>query len=58
MSFLLYIIGFVVFISGLAWIATLLGVSQTYIVIGALTLLAVGIFTAFSATRSNDPPAA
>ncbi len=55
MSFLLYLVGFVVFIAGLAWLATVLGVSQTYIMIGAVTLLAIGIFTAFSAARSSDP---
>jgi len=54
MSFLLYIVGFVVFIAGLAWLATVLGVSQTYIMIGALILLAIGIVTA--AVRAKDPP--
>ena len=54
MSFLLYIVGFVVFIAGLAWLATVLGVSQTYIMIGAVILLAIGIFTA--AVRAKDPP--
>jgi hypothetical protein len=55
MSFLLYLVGFVVFIAGLAWLATVLGISQTYIMIGAVILLGIGIFTAVSATRSGDP---
>ena len=55
MSFLLYLIGFVVFIAGLGWIATLAGVSQTYILAGAVILLAIGIFTAASGTRVKDP---
>ena len=55
MSFLLYLVGFIVFIAGLAWLATVLGVSQTYIMIGAVMLLGIGIFTAVSATRSKDP---
>jgi positive regulator of sigma E activity len=55
MSFLLYLVGFVVFITGLAWLATVLGVSQTYIMLGAVILLAIGIFTAVSATRASDP---
>ena len=57
MSFLLYLIGFIVFIAGLAWLATVMGVSQTYIMIGAVILLGIGIFTAVSRTRSKDPPA-
>lgn len=58
MSFLLYIVGFIVFIAGLAWLATVLGVSQTYIMIGALILLGVGLFTGAVRTRAKDPPAA
>jgi len=55
MSFLLYLVGFIVFIAGLAWLATVAGISQTYIMIGAVILLGIGIFTALTRTRSNDP---
>ena len=58
MSFLLYMVGFIVFIAGLAWLATVVGVSQTYIMIGAVILLGLGIFTAVGRTRAKDPPAA
>ncbi len=58
MSFVLYLIGFIVFIAGLAWLATVLGVGQTYVMIGAVILLGIGIFTAAARTRSKDPPAA
>ena len=58
MSFLLYIIGFIVVIAGLGWLATVMGVSQTYILIGAVILLGFGIITAVSRTRHKDPPAA
>jgi apolipoprotein N-acyltransferase len=54
MSFLLYLVGFIVFVAGLAWLATVAGVSQTYIMIGALVLLAIGIFTAVSRTREKE----
>lgn len=54
MSFLLYFVGFIVFIAGLAWLATVMGVSQTYILIGAAILLCVGIFTAIAFTRVPD----
>jgi positive regulator of sigma E activity len=56
MSFMLYIIGFIVFIAGLAWLATVMGVSQTYIMIGAVILLGIGLFTAATRTRAKDPP--
>ncbi len=56
MSFLLYIIGFIVFIAGLAWLATVLGVSQTYIMIGAVILLGIGIFTGGTRTSAKGPP--
>ncbi len=56
MSFLLYLIGFIVFITGMAWIATLAGVSQTFIVSAALTLLLIAIFSA--AVRARDRPLA
>ena len=57
MSFALYLIGFIVFIAGLAWLATVMGVSQTYIMIGAVVLLGIGIFTAVGRTQPKDPPA-
>jgi energy-converting hydrogenase Eha subunit C len=56
MSFLLYMIGFIVFIAGLAWLATVAGVSQVFVTIGALVLLAIGIFTAIARIREKDPP--
>lgn len=56
MSFLLYMIGFIVFIAGLAWLATVAGVSQGFVTIGALVLLGVGIFTAVSRIREKEPP--
>ena len=54
MSFLLYIIGFIVFIAGLGWLATVAGVSQAYVMIGAVVLLAIGIYTAISRLREKD----
>jgi hypothetical protein len=53
MSFLLYLVGFVVFISGLAWVATMFGLSQAWILVGAALLLAVGVFTAIARTRES-----
>ncbi len=56
MSFALYMIGFIVFIAGLAWACMVAGVPQLYVLIGAVILLGVGIITAVSRTRAKDPP--
>ena len=54
MSFLLYVVGFIVFIAGFGWIATALGASQVYVLAGALLMLAVGIVTAALRSRDRD----
>jgi hypothetical protein len=56
MSFSLYMIGFVVFIAGIAWACMVAGVPQLYVLIGAVILLGIGIITAVSRTRAKDPP--
>ena len=56
MAFLLHLVGFVVFIAGLAWLATALGVSQAYILAGAGALLAIGIVTAVVQGSDRDVP--
>lgn len=55
MSFALYMLGFVLFLSGVAWAAVVAGVPHLYIGIGALILLGIGIFSAVAKTRSKDP---
>ncbi len=50
-----YLIGIVVLIVGLAWGASILGVSHTWIGVGALVLLGIGIATAVSRTRKPEP---
>jgi apolipoprotein N-acyltransferase len=56
-SFSLYVLGFVIFIAGVAWLLITLGVSTTYVFIAALILLGLGIATGASRTRAKDPPA-
>lgn len=58
MSFLLSMVGFIVLIAGLAWAATVAGLGQTYVLIGAVILLGLGIVTGVSRTRAKDPPGA
>ncbi|CAN7362099.1 hypothetical protein [Variovorax paradoxus] len=55
MSFVLYMIGFLIFLAGLAWGASVAGVPTLYIGIGALIILGIGIFSAVARTRSKDP---
>lgn len=57
-SFSTYIIGFLVLIIGLAVAAYLLGVPTTWIVVGVIVLLGIGILSGTSRTKTKDPPAA
>lgn len=56
-SFVIYLIGMLVLIGGLAYGASLAGLSTQWIVVGVIVLLGIGIVTAVSKTRSKDPPA-
>jgi positive regulator of sigma E activity len=56
-SFAIYIIGFIVLIVGLALAANLVGLSSTWIAIGVVVLLGLGILMGVSRTRRPDPPA-
>jgi energy-converting hydrogenase Eha subunit C len=58
MSFLLYVIGFVIVIAGVAWGMARAGVSTVWIAIACTILLGLGILTGVRKTRSKDPPKA
>lgn len=51
MSFLLNLVGFVAFIAGAAWVATIAGLSQTLIVPVAGVLLALAVVASISRGR-------
>ena len=54
----LYIVGYLILIGGLAWGAHVLGVSPTWIAIGAVVPLGFGVVTGVSRTRRpEDSPA-
>jgi len=55
MSFALYMIGFLIFMAGLAWAASIAGVPTLYIGIGALIIRGIGIFSGVGRTRGKDP---
>ena len=56
-SFSTYLIGFIVLIIGLAIAAILLGVSQTWVIVGAIILIGIAIVSATTRTKTKDPPA-
>jgi poly(A) polymerase Pap1 len=55
MSFLIYLIGFAIFIGGVAWALITAGVPSLYVVIASVILLGIGILSGVSRTRSKDP---
>jgi hypothetical protein len=55
-SFATYLLGFVVLIAGLAIAAYLLNVPPTWIMVGVVILLGLGILMATSRTKPKDPP--
>ena len=56
MSFVLYIIGFVIVIGGVAWALVTAGVPSLYVMITSVMLLGLGILTGVTYTRSKDRP--
>ncbi|HXN75384.1 MAG TPA: hypothetical protein VN876_02040 [Gemmatimonadaceae bacterium] len=56
-SFSTYLIGFIVLIIGLAIAAILLGVSATWVTVGAIILIGIGIVSATTRTKPKDPQA-
>ncbi len=55
-AFMLYVFGFFVLLAGLGYAAYLLHVPQTWIIVGALVLVGMGIMSAVSHTKRKDPP--
>ena len=53
MAFLLNFVGMIVFVAGLGWLATSLGVAQTFVLPAALVLLVLGVFMAIARARSQ-----
>lgn len=55
-AFTTYLVGFFVVIIGLAIAAYLLNVPTTWVAVGVIVLVGIGILTATSRTRQKDPP--
>jgi hypothetical protein len=54
MSFVIYIVGFLIVIGGLIYGATIVHLPLHWIVVGAVVLLGAGILTGVKATRQKD----
>ena len=55
-AFILYVAGFIVLLGGLVYGAFLLHVPHTWIVVGALVLVGLGVMSAVSRTKQRDAP--
>lgn len=56
MSFVLYIVGLVILIGGIAWALVAAHVATTYVAIVCLIIAGIGVMMAVSRTRLKDPP--
>jgi hypothetical protein len=55
MSYILYVVGFMIVIGGLIYGAILLHLPIQWIVVGSVVLLGLAILTGVKATRQKDP---
>ncbi len=55
-SFLIYAVGLVIILAGLIYGATLLHIPQSWIIVGALVVLGLGIAMGVGKTRQKDVP--
>jgi hypothetical protein len=55
MSFGLYAIGYLLVIIGVACLAHLMHIPQTYIIAGVIILAGIGVVTGVKNTRQKDP---
>ena len=54
-NFIVYLIGTLLVVAGLAYAATRLGVSSVWIIAGALVVLGFGLMGGIVRTRQKDP---
>lgn len=57
MSFAIYIIGFLIFIGGVAWALVTAGVPTVYVLITCVILLGIGMMKAVTHGRGKDKTA-
>jgi NADH:ubiquinone oxidoreductase subunit 6 (subunit J) len=54
-NFLVYLIGTLLVVAGLAYGASRLGISQVWIIAGALVILGIGVMGGIVKTRQKEP---
>jgi predicted signal transduction protein with EAL and GGDEF domain len=54
-SLAIFLVGFVILVAGLAYGASLAGLSPQWITVGVLVLLGIGIAMGVTRTRQRDP---
>jgi hypothetical protein len=54
-NMIIYLIGTLLVVAGLAYGADRLGVSTTWIVVGALVIIGIGLMGGITKTRQKDP---
>jgi hypothetical protein len=57
-SFATYLLGYIIFVIGLAIAAYLLNVPIAWIGVGVIVLIGLGVVTATNKTKPRDPPTA
>ena len=55
-SFLIYAVGLIIVLAGLIYGATLLHLQQSWIIVGALIVLGLGVLVGVGKTRQKDIP--
>jgi hypothetical protein len=55
-AFMLYVLGFIILLAGLIYGAYLIHIPQTWIIVGALVVVGLGVMSAVSNTKRRDPP--
>ena len=55
-AFVLYVAGFIILLGGLVYGAFLLHVPHTWIIVGALVMIGLGVMSAVSRTKQRDAP--
>ena len=54
-NFIVYLIGTLLVVAGLAYAATRLGVNSVWIIAGALVIIGIGLMGGIVKTRQKDP---
>lgn len=54
MSFILYLVGFIILIGGVAWGLAVAGIPALYIVIACVIMLGLGMISGVGRTRTKD----